>query len=75
MGAVSNISSARYIMPGSNYATPFKIHKVKLPETVTRRYPTYTAGMSTGQAALERVKKADLAASSAVYVYKQIAPG
>ncbi len=75
MGGVSNIGPARFTLPGSYLARPFELRKVVLPRITSRHFPTYNDGMSVGQQALERVRKANLAAAAAIYAYQQMAPG
>jgi hypothetical protein len=75
MGGVSNIRSARYTLPGSYLARPLQLRRVELPRIVNRHFPTYNNGLSVGQEALARIKRANLAAAAAIYAYRQMMPG
>jgi hypothetical protein len=75
MGGVGIISSVGYALPISNRRSVYRVHRVQLPEIVNKRYyPTYYDGLAVGREALERVRKANLAAAAAIYSYRMLGP-
>jgi len=75
MSGVSRIGSALYPLPGVRPAGQCRPRRVVLPELLNRHFPTYNDGLSVGQEALARIRKANLAAAAAIYVYRQLGPG
>lgn len=74
MSGVSRIGSASYPLPSIQPNGQCRVRRIVLPKLLNRHFPTYNDGLSVGQEALARIKKANLAAAAAVYVYRQIGP-